>query len=376
MEEEDDFRFEPVRGLPAPLPPGERILWQGAPAWWSLAKRAFFVRIVVAWFALMVAWHLLRLAMGGLDAGAFAALATWQLVLCGISVGILAGIACLYARTTVYTITNKRIVLRSGLALDLTINLPFSQITNVDFARRGDGSGDLAIALNGNGRISYLHLWPHARPLHFAAPQPMLRALEDPSAVAGILGEALREARATAPATAPVVAPVPAAQPVAAQPVAARKEVPSPRQKATLQRGDAIIPGWAAALGAFVMLGSLAATTWVVVTQERPTVTLTEAAVVETRDLAFRAESERLEVLDAADGSVVATLATEEGGFIRSVLKAMDHARSESRVGPELPYRLTSHADGRLAITDLATGRMIDINAFGSAQVAAFAALL
>ncbi|MEM9764435.1 MAG: PH domain-containing protein, partial [Pseudomonadota bacterium] len=33
MPHDDDFRSEPVRGLPALLPKGERILWQGAPSW-------------------------------------------------------------------------------------------------------------------------------------------------------------------------------------------------------------------------------------------------------------------------------------------------------------------------------------------------------
>jgi hypothetical protein len=27
----DDFKFEPIRGLPEQLPEGEHILWQGAP---------------------------------------------------------------------------------------------------------------------------------------------------------------------------------------------------------------------------------------------------------------------------------------------------------------------------------------------------------
>jgi hypothetical protein len=42
----DDFAFEPVPGLPAPLPKGERILWQGSPRWQSLARTAYYVNIV------------------------------------------------------------------------------------------------------------------------------------------------------------------------------------------------------------------------------------------------------------------------------------------------------------------------------------------
>ena len=41
MENHDDFAFEPVRGLPAELPRGERLIWQGAPDWRLLAIQAF-----------------------------------------------------------------------------------------------------------------------------------------------------------------------------------------------------------------------------------------------------------------------------------------------------------------------------------------------
>ena len=36
-----EYETEPVRGLPAPLPAGETLLWQGGPAWWPLARSAF-----------------------------------------------------------------------------------------------------------------------------------------------------------------------------------------------------------------------------------------------------------------------------------------------------------------------------------------------
>ena len=36
----DDFKFEPVRGLPEALPEGEHILWQGSPVPGRLARDA------------------------------------------------------------------------------------------------------------------------------------------------------------------------------------------------------------------------------------------------------------------------------------------------------------------------------------------------
>jgi len=45
---------EPVRGLPAVLPEGERVLWQGAPNWRSLALNAYHVRTLAYYFGAMV----------------------------------------------------------------------------------------------------------------------------------------------------------------------------------------------------------------------------------------------------------------------------------------------------------------------------------
>jgi len=38
--------------------------------------------------------------------------------------------------------------------------------------------------------LSYLLLWPHARPMRFAKPQPMLRALPNAAAIAQQLAQA------------------------------------------------------------------------------------------------------------------------------------------------------------------------------------------
>jgi hypothetical protein len=43
----DDFAFEKIRGLPADLPRGEELLWQGSPTWKSLAIHTYYVRVVV-----------------------------------------------------------------------------------------------------------------------------------------------------------------------------------------------------------------------------------------------------------------------------------------------------------------------------------------
>jgi hypothetical protein len=175
---------EPVPGLPGRLPPGERILWQGRPDHRALARTAFHTRLVTAYFALLALWALASAALHGIGSPADL-IGTAMTIIAGIvGVALLRLLAWGTARTTIYTLTNRRIVLRIGMALPKCINLPLAQIGAVDLATRGDGSGDIALAITGRQQLGYLAVWPHARPWRIAAPQPMLRALPDAADVA------------------------------------------------------------------------------------------------------------------------------------------------------------------------------------------------
>ncbi|MEL7174228.1 MAG: photosynthetic complex putative assembly protein PuhB [Pseudomonadota bacterium] len=226
MPHDDDFRSEPIRGLPALLPKGERILWQGAPSWKALALRGAASRLLAGWFGLVLAWNL-----AGLIAGrASLAEATGQLLIQGtlvfIALGVLTLIAWATARQTVYTVTNRRVVLRFGLAMDMSVNLPFTQIGSLDMAKRGDGTADLVLGLTGPHSLGLWHIWPNSKPWCWTKPRPMLRALPDGVEAGRILAEALaadqaRRADLPAPSVAPAPRPAanPAPMPTGAMPV-------------------------------------------------------------------------------------------------------------------------------------------------------------
>jgi len=194
-----ESEFEPVPGLPERLPPGERMLWQGAPHWQPLALGAFRLRVVAIYFAALMAWRAASALHDG--APAFDALAyAFDLApLALAAIGILLVIAVTAARTTLYTITDRRIVMRFGMALPLTVNIPFSQVDGASLARHEGNVGDIALTVRPEGRIAYLMMWPHVRPWRYAQPEPMLRALPDVERAATILGDALA-AHAGAPA--------------------------------------------------------------------------------------------------------------------------------------------------------------------------------
>ena len=188
-----EYEYEPVPGLPQRLPQHERILWQGSPNWQTLARRAFHVRKLAAYFAALLVWRVASALVDGETQTIAELSALWVIVLAAISIGLFTGVSWLIARTTVYTITNRRVVMRFGIALPMTFNLPFTTIQGAALRRYSNGCGDIPLALAGNDRIAYPVLWPHARPWQFTNPQPMLRAIEGADRVARILVDAVGE---------------------------------------------------------------------------------------------------------------------------------------------------------------------------------------
>lgn len=190
----DEYEIEPVRGMPGYLPEGESLLWQGAPTWTTLARTVFHAGLLAAYFAVLIAWRIGSELWIGDDMMTAALSASWLATTGAIALGIIALLAWLTARTTVYSITSRRVVMRFGAALPLTVNLPYSAIVSADMKLNRDKTGDIALALTNNGRLAYFHLWPHARPWHLSKTQPMMRAVPNPAAVANLLSKGLVEA--------------------------------------------------------------------------------------------------------------------------------------------------------------------------------------
>jgi Bacterial PH domain len=178
-------------GLPDHLPEGERLLWQGKPDWKRLAVNAFHVRKVAAYFAVIIVGQgVLRFANGSSMAEALNVVP----VLVGLGVAacaILMGLAYLSAKTTRYTLTSKRALMKVGIALPVIINLPFRHIDGASFADTGHGFGNIVFKTGGQTRLAYLLLWPHAKPWHLSKPQPAFRDIAHVEEVASKLAFAL-----------------------------------------------------------------------------------------------------------------------------------------------------------------------------------------
>lgn len=184
----DDFAIEPLPGLPAHPPKGEVLLWQGRPQAFALAREALKITWVAGYFVALAVWR--GWAMGGGEALATLAVMLPYLGLGLVACAILYTIAVVQARSTVYTITTARVAMRIGVALTVTLNLPFRQIGAAHLAVKSNGTGTIALQTLGDTRISYLVCWPHVRPWHLNRTQPALRAIPDAARVARLLAEA------------------------------------------------------------------------------------------------------------------------------------------------------------------------------------------
>ncbi len=185
----DDFEIEPVEGLPERPPEGEVILWQGRPDWWQLAWESLSLPWIIGYFAVLAVWRFLSV-IDLLPLGQALGATLPFLIMGSVVVILLVLTALAQARTAMYTVTNRRVAMRIGAALTMTLNLPYTQIANAMLDLRRGGTGSIAFETMGATRLSYLLCWPHIRPWHMKATQPALRCIPDAERVAALIADA------------------------------------------------------------------------------------------------------------------------------------------------------------------------------------------
>lgn len=184
-----DLQDGVLKPLPGPLPEGERVLWQRSPSWQAYSKRVFHVSKFALYFLIVITWVAVSRSVSGGVASGLSSL-IWTVPLALIVVGMLGLMGWLYARTTVYTMTSKRLIIQSGLAFTTAVNLPFSKLDKADLRTFSDGTGDIELAMSGP-RLLYSMVWPNTRLLKLKRPAPVLWGLPEPSRVADLLSDAL-----------------------------------------------------------------------------------------------------------------------------------------------------------------------------------------
>lgn len=192
--DDHDFDFEPLPGIPAPLPEGERLVWRGRPDAWRFAARSMRLPLVGGYFVALAGWQLAGLIHEGATLAVIADRLSWTGGLAAAAIAILGGLGYAMARNTFYTITSRRVIFRHGVAMPMAINVPFNQIDGAGLRTHADGTGDIPLSLSGTSRIPRLLIWPHVKPFSYSKAEPMLRAVPDATRVARLLADALAEA--------------------------------------------------------------------------------------------------------------------------------------------------------------------------------------
>ena len=193
------FKGRPMDGLPGRLPAGETVLWQAGPDWRALARQIFKIRVVGVYFAALIVWRIYGSMASGHDLHYALVSALSCVALGAAGVALFCLFAWLIARTTTYTVTQKRVVITYGMALPKSLNLPFGKIDGASLCIAKDGTGNIALKLPAEKRLAYLLLWPHVRSGTQGRAEPVLRCIPNPEAAAQILAAELRQTITSAP---------------------------------------------------------------------------------------------------------------------------------------------------------------------------------
>ena len=108
-----------------------------------------------------------------------------------------------------------------------------------------------------------------------------------------------------------------------------------------------------------------------------PAVARAEAGISSVSERSLRFEDMvdgSVRVSDADTGEEIASLIGENdgGGFVRGVLRGMARERAMRDIGQTSAFTLTLWQDGSLSLNDPATGRSVELGAFGPDNRAAF----
>jgi hypothetical protein len=171
------------------------MLWQGAPLWRRLAVTAFHVRVVAAYFLLLIAWAFLS-GYGVESTKALTLTISWLVTGGLVAVGVFLLAAWATARNAIFTITTRRVIIQFGVVLRMTFNLPFKAIDRAALKANSDGSGDIVLTLTPESQVNYIAMWPFVRPWRFERAEPMLRCVPDVAKVSELLANAMAAAAA------------------------------------------------------------------------------------------------------------------------------------------------------------------------------------
>lgn len=367
---DNDFAVEPARGLPALLPRGEFMVWQGAPNWRVFANQVFHTRLIGAFLMLAAAIRIGATVAGGgtLGTGLGEASVILAFGLAGLS--ILWLMAWLVQRTTVYTITNKRVLLRIGVALQKTFNIPFAVMESAGLKEHGNDTGTISISLKPGTSLAYLILWPHARPWKMAQTQPSLRGIDNAQDVARTLSNAFTSyvqandalQRSAADVASDLISDAATAASEAGK---TKPKDPHAVGKVPLMMAASLVVVTLVTVGIAQLSGGVDS--------------LRSGLSTPAYEQAIRFEplpGDRIHVVDVATSETMYIVEANSDGLLRGALRGLGRSRALSSLDVAAPYLLQRIEGDGVYLSDELTGRSIRIESFGPILTGAVAVLM
>ena len=171
------------------LPNGEQLVWQGQPERRALATRAMYLKYIAFYLVALIAARTGYLILDGESVATWSGMLVWQVLASAFVMLLIVGLAAVYSRTTRYSLTNERLIIKTGAAITIHINLPLQQIIAADLREYSDGTGDITLQVSRAEKLYWLLIWPNVRSWWIRPLRPVLRGLKDAQAVAHLLVE-------------------------------------------------------------------------------------------------------------------------------------------------------------------------------------------
>ena len=184
-----EYEGEPIEGLPEVLPEGESLIWQGRPTVGAMLKRVFFVPQLALYFGLLIGGHTIYRLTEGVAMAQVLGTLVWQSGLAATVLLLLVWLARAYAKSILYTLTSARLVIRSGVALPMMVNIPIEQIISADLRVHRDGTGDIVLSASADRQLYWVLLWPNVSAWYSRPVRPCLRGLSHPNLAAKAFAE-------------------------------------------------------------------------------------------------------------------------------------------------------------------------------------------
>ena len=127
------------------LPNGEQLIWQGQPERHALATRAMYLKYIAFYLVALIAARTGYLVVAGEPVATWSGMLIWQMLASAFVMLLIVGLAAVYSRTTRYSLTNERLIIKTGAAITIHINLPLQQIIGADLREYSDDTGDITL---------------------------------------------------------------------------------------------------------------------------------------------------------------------------------------------------------------------------------------